>query len=328
MSFDALVLNPVRKFLHRRVEVPDGASWIVETEGDATRLVLEESASNLSRNLQEDLAATPSFLLCLAYWLERATGRPTLCELRVTGVAPKDGSELLHWRRSLFVIEQLERAVPRRLTVKSPAHWQWPNAPILNAAQTDRSNDAEAGSRPEHILETDLCQSDAARLAFSRQVAPVLQFKRQLPVGLFSGVVSKNTHFTPGNKSQVDLWTCSPDGDTLHLFELKAKGNAQVGILPELLYYVRLLHHVRTNLSIRGDDSVLQVLRATKRIVAWMVAPKVHPLVYCQGESPLVWLNDGMKEDAVEMRILPIELDQDGKWARWRVEEKWPGSPS
>lgn len=47
MSFDALVLNPVRKVLGRRVEEPDSASWTVETEGDTRRLILEVSAPRI-----------------------------------------------------------------------------------------------------------------------------------------------------------------------------------------------------------------------------------------------------------------------------------------
>jgi hypothetical protein len=204
--------------------------------------------------------------------------------------------------------------------------WKWPLDPILNVARGERSNLA-ANPNPEHVLETFLCRDDAAREGLCAAIGRIGPVLRQLPVGLFDSEVSRGSRWTPGGKSQVDLWTTSEDGSTFHLFELKANGNVRLGIVPEAFYYLRLLHHVRVGLGnggkIAGMSPALDAIRAAQRLRVWMVAPALHPLVLARGESPLAWLNEGMKDDGAEMGILPIELT-DGVLSRWRTDERWP----
>ena len=49
----------------------------------------------------------------------------------------------------------------------------------------------------------------------------------QLPIGLFRDTVSKDTHYSPGNKSAIDIWAIK--NDALYLFELKKPGNEHWG---------------------------------------------------------------------------------------------------
>ena len=142
----------------------------------------------------------------------------------------------------------------------------------------------------------------------------------------------KAAHRTPGRNSQVDLWGTSDRGDTLHLFELKTaknRDNRKVGIIPEALYYARLLHYVRSGLPDGGQISWmrsadgLEAARAAKRIIVWLAAPEYHPLVRRNGESPLEWINNGIQSQGMEFRVLPI-LKRDGKPTAWKTDEMWP----
>ena len=334
MSFEERVLEPVREYLGRRIMVPSGATWSVEDRADGfLELAVDLDVDALAADFQKDLAAAPSFLLCLAYWVERATGTESRCRVRVHGEPPTRGGRLLHWRRSLFLLHELEAILPERFEVEAPDRWRWPDRPVLNAPKATRSTAAGDDDHSEHRLEAFLCREPEALDSFCKEVTPIRKFRRQLPVGLFEGEVLKATAWTPGGGSQIDLWAQSPDGRTLHLFELKAfnrrgVANAKVGIIPEALYYSRLLHHVRAGLGderrIEGGGEGVEAARKAKQIVMWLVAPAYHPLVFLDGETPLEWVNAGMAGDGVEVRVLPVDLDDQGLLAGWRSDRMWP----
>jgi hypothetical protein len=158
----------------------------------------------------------------------------------------------------------------------------------------------------------------ALRADFSARVTPIDHFRRQLPLGVFAGTVATANAVFPHGAAQVDLWAVSPDRRVLHLFELKARDNAKVGILPEALAYARLLHHVRVG-RIGGEGEGLAAARAASRIVMWLTAPDYHPFVRFGDDSPIRWINAGMVADAVELRFLPFDLADDGA-ITWRPD--------
>jgi hypothetical protein len=133
-------------------------------------------AEALEKNLQTQLAASPSYLFCLGYWLERQTGRPTTCLLRVKARTSADQASLSHWRRSVFVIEQLVLAAAGRLRVAMDVGlpgWEWPKEPLLNVATRDRTSTASAAHGKEHLLDVSLSNSEEARLDFGTNVGPL-----------------------------------------------------------------------------------------------------------------------------------------------------------
>ena len=190
---------------------------------------------------------------------------------------------------------------------------------MLNAPLVERPSTHAHDPLSEHALEVQVANSASLLAAFPE---PLAALHRQRPVGLVAGRVAAASAWTPGRASQVDLWGCSPDGRVAHLVELKTVKNTHVGILPEALYYARLLHHLRTG-RVAGGGDALASIRGAERLVMWWVAPAYHPLVYLAGRSPLASLNAGMVADGVELRILPIELDASGV-RRWRAAERWP----
>jgi hypothetical protein len=292
--------------------------------------VLTLPADALMKNLQIPFAASPSYLFCLRYWLERLTSRSITGLLRVAGDAPTDGKSLLNWRRSVFVIDQLALAAPHQFRVEMGPlpRWEWPIAPLLNVATQDRSSAPSQHHKKEQVLERSLTDSEEARASFGATVGPIGPFLRQLPLGMFSGEKSKKNRWTPGGASQIDLWTTSMGGETIHLFELKAEGNSSAGMLPQVVYYARLLHYVRVGIgdgrTIAGAHPSLGAIRAAQRIRMWMVGPVVHPLLLFRGNSPLEWLNAAFASQDLEFGILPLELKPGGQWSRWCWDRQWP----
>lgn len=331
MNFEDDVLTPIRAHLGRNIQVPSGAEWRVEQRPDGVSLHLDIDARALSQNFQTDLAAAPSFLICLSYWLERATGSRVSASVHVSGEAPSEGTRKLHWNRATFLLDQFQAVLSERLTFHPPGAWRWPRSPMLNSATDERTVEATIDARPEHVLETFLCRNNAAKDELAALIGPIGPLARQLPLGLFEGRVAAACRWTPGGNSQIDLWAPSADGRTVHLFELKADGNMHVGILPEAFCYSRLMHHVRVGLvdgtKVAGDSAALDAVRAAERIKMWLVVPSVHPLLLTRNASPLEWLNAGMRQDGVEIGILPIAI-KDGVVGRWLTDERWPPTVS
>ena len=183
------------------------------------------------------------------------------------------------------------------------------------------------GTASEHALETSLCDTLRAAEEFEPPIGPP---QRQLPIGLFEGAVRRGNEWTPGGRSQVDLWAMSRDLKTLHLFELKRSGNTPLGALPEALYYARLLHFFRRGTPdgrvIAGTSTALDLVRCAERIQMWLAVPHIHPLLLHEGRSPLSWLNGGMREEDVALGIVQLETDADGRWKAWDWERSWHGS--
>jgi hypothetical protein len=328
-SFTNVVLKPVRALLGPRIRVPSEADW--DFDDAIGEIVLTLPAEALERNLQTQLAASPSYLFCLGYWLEYQTGRPISCLLRVASRTSANRPSLPHWRRSVFVIEQFVLAADGRFRVTMGGglpRWEWPKEPLLNVATRDRSNAASAAQGKEHLLEVSLSNSDEARLDFGANVGPIRRFLRQLPLGMFDGQKSREGQWTPGGKSQIDLWTSSKDRETIHLFELKAEGNSPAGMLPQAIYYACLLHYLRVGVgdgkTIAGADRSLDAIRSARRIQMWLAGPGIHPLLLNDGKSPLERVNAAFASGDLAFGILPLELNADSQWSRWCWDRRWP----
>jgi len=321
VSFEHEVVVPVRGFLGRGVRLPSVGTWSFEPVGGVPALALELDASCLGRNLQTNHAAAPFFLLCFAYWLERARGLEVGLRVEIVGAPPSRTGPLRHYRRAWIALEALEAALGDRLEILGAPARGWPQAPVFNAPLVDRGGADGTGGGREHKVEVALTEDPDAAAGFSDLHAPITGFRRQLPLGLFEGQVAKANHWTPGSGAQADLWSTSPDGDAFHLFELKVGGNTQVGVLPELLTYAWLLHRARVGLPggalIGGGGPGVEAARRANRLVGWIVAPTVHPLVAHGGRSPLEWLNAGLAPD-LEFRLASYEESGAAGFGGWR----------
>ena len=322
MSSRDTVLSTVRKYLGRSVRLPSGVSWDVELNSSGTTLALQVSCDILSRNLQTNQAAAPFFMICFAYWYERATSQHCSTRLELTGAPPTSGGALQHFRRSMIALEAAQEALGERLTINGPSCVTWPTQPTFNKPLSKRSNREGDKKGSEHDLETQLCREAQIAHSFSSHFEPITTFRRQLPLGLFEGEISKKTMWTPGGGAQADLWSTSPDGTTFHLFELKVMGSKLVGVLPELLTYLWLVHRTRVGFNgqppISGGGEGLTAARSAKFLKGWIMAPNVHPLIRMNGSGPLDWFNQGLAHHGITIAFSDYALDSSGL-IEWRT---------
>jgi hypothetical protein len=286
-------------------------------------------AESLTLNLQTDAAAIPSFAVCLAWWFERFElfgPKPVRARVELTGALPRGE----HANRSLFLLHELETLLRERFTVSPSIGVPWPARPIVNESAVLREANAPANSvDDEHALECAFTTQPQVIQDFA-PIELVEPLRRQLPVGIFDGAVSKASRWSPGGKSQIDLWTVSTDKRTVHVFELKIADNVKLGILPEALWYSRLLHRIRIGdfggRAVLGGGEAIDSIRHASRIKAWLLVSKLHPLLEHEGRSPLEWFNEALTGSGLELGILPFEID-DGS-IRLRVDRRWPHSTS
>ncbi|MCW5817886.1 MAG: hypothetical protein KIT84_43200 [Labilithrix sp.] len=282
-------------------------------------------AADLALNLQSDAAAVPSFAVCLAWWFEQfeLVGAGKI-RARVEVVGELPAGE--HVRRSLFLLHEFESLLGDRFTCAPRFAVPWPQQPFVNEAAVVRDGGAPpAGIDDEHALECAFTSQSHVVDEFAK-IDTVDEFRRQLPVGIFDGTIGRASRWSPGGKSQIDLWAVAVDGRTVHLFELKIANNVKLGILPEALWYSRLLHRIRIGdfggRAVGGGGPAIDAVRKADRVRMWLLTPKLHPLLEHQGRSPLEWFRAGLAGSGLDLGILPFEIE--GDRVRLRVDRQWP----
>src|SRR5687768_2942378 len=127
--FDAELLRLRKMRGMDRVRVPtiQGGGWSAESGAAGTALIVDLPIDVLGRNLQEDVPAAPSFLICIAWWLQEhgERGRRT-CLVRVRGTGSREGE--VHRRRSLFLLSEYVRLLAPFFALELPegSGWAWP----------------------------------------------------------------------------------------------------------------------------------------------------------------------------------------------------------
>jgi len=287
--------------------------------------------------------------VCVGYWWnQRHPEVRVKCEIvedRIKESEPgEEDDDARHRRRSLFVLEQYRELLGEcrfeYMLKQSPAakFWSGIQKPVMNYPVAKRKDEPSAGS--ERALGKELCARWKTDSKFRKSFpidsnsAPV-ELNEQFPVGLFDSEVATKNQWTPARGSQVDLWGASPDGNILHLFELKKDENTKAGIIPESLYYACLLAHVRSPAAEEKRPVVSWndksdgpkwagaiAARRAKKTVMWLLAPSFHPLVYLNGRTPLEWLNPGLAKCGIELRVLHLRLDESKHAEGWGPS--WP----
>lgn len=115
----------------------------------------------------------------------------------------------------------------------------------------------------------------------------------QLPVGIFmNNIVSIPSTLTPGRKSQIDLWQLYEK--TMHIYELKVRGNESIGIISELMFYACTMQNIVNGLIKYPDLTKEKPLRHIKDfadavtnneidvVKGYFTATKFHPLIESQ----------------------------------------------
>jgi hypothetical protein len=255
---------------------------IVEGTEHWVGVTLPENAA--AANLQTDGAAFEAWCLALREWC----GVDKLALEWSTNPAPPTSGHA-HYERFLYRVQRFHELFPDWFAASRPERLLKARALsggnlVLNVPGSRVKAVALSLKDSESKLERDLMDSGALERQFG-----LGGVDRQLPVGLFAqAVASKNLVFT-GGKSAIDL--VGLKDDALWIFELKAGGNAKVGILSELLFYTSVIRDAipRGNQSApfafvddgrasRSGVTGSHVVRC-KSIEAVLLAERFHPLI-------------------------------------------------
>ena len=328
-AFKKEVCAPIRAHLGRSIRLPSAGRWHVTSQHGAPLLALELPHPALASNIQDNPAASPFFLVCFAWWHARLTGTEPALQVDIVGPPPTEPSLLRHARRAAIALEALQQALGNRLTITGQLADPWPTSPVFNA----RVGAMITGERgQEHLTEVQLTEEPAHAQALPAQDVHIDRFRRQLPLGMFDAVVSKDAAWIPGGKAQADLWAASSDGATFHLFELKTrntrrKPNAKVGILSELFAYLWLVHRARVGLAdgtpLTGGGDGLEAARRAERFVAWTLAPELHPLLGDATSTPLTWLAEGLHGHVDLGMLFFNDVGGARPFGGWRPASTW-----
>ena len=145
----------------------------------------------------------------------------------------------------------------------------------LNTSSTeDDKRLSELKKNTESALENYIIKNQKRLSSFKKICSAKL--KRQLPVGVFKDSVSAKNTILPGKKSAIDIWGVNKD--VLYIFELKDENNVKVGVLSEMFFYAMIISDEQ-NKKIWRDSTEGEEVRATDRIVAHLLTPRLHPFI-------------------------------------------------
>ena len=129
----------------------------------------------------------------------------------------------------------------------------------------------------------------------------------QFPIGIFHDKVSRDTYYTTGGKSAIDIWAINKND--FFIFELKKKGNKPLGILSEIMFYTNIVNDILSHrIQYQLDSKVRKALSKNyrgfrdfynayasgtiHRINAVLLADDFHPLII---QDLLDFINDSAR---------------------------------
>lgn len=266
----------LKELKHRGVktinDLPSGYDYSISNK----TLTLKLSSDGVCENMQKDTSAFESWAIVLKHYCSKLIN-----DVVIDWEEPKVKTE--HFNRFIY---RLTRFIQTYSWAKS--NKQIPVMPSLLCCSAPYDNTAAKDVYKEDTedwLENDFIERNAKEYD---------ALDHQLPVGLFDGVATNKTRFTPGRNSQIDIWGIK--GDEFTVFELKKPGNKPLGIISELMFYANvisdLLNHdiliderkARRAIEnkYRGFDKFYEVYNGDKNITqinAVFLVDELHPLI-------------------------------------------------
>ena len=245
-------------------------------------LVMRITKRGMESNMQTDEGAFESWAIVLKYYLSDIISTVTIC-----WEAQEIDERHPHITQFYYRLNKFRETYPWiRITQSIP---EIPkvllcNCPTKECASKDHYHEGSEGE-----LECDYVAENRSKYDC---------IDRQLPMGLFRDVISQETHFSPGNKSAIDIWAIK--GNDFYLFELKKQKNKPLGILSEIMYYTNVINDLlshRINYE-RPEDSIkvkaalnndyrsfcefynnAYLKESTRKLNAVLLSDEIHPLI-------------------------------------------------
>ena len=283
----------LKNMLSRKTEVSDlPQEYTYKIDKQKKSLVLTLSKKGLTANMQDNGSALESWAIALRFYLDDIIQTVTIDWETI----PNTNISNLHFNRFVYRLSLFVQTYDWVLSANPIP--QIPSVLVCNfpngeAANTKKHKEGSEGwIECKYIEKYGLCYDT---------------MDHQLPVGIFHDKVSKNTHYTTGKKSAIDIWAIKDKN--LYIFELKKPGNNVLGIISELMFYTNVIHDIMSHRIRYQYDAKMQVALKRnfrgfrnlykaytdgeiKNINAIILADTTHPLIQ---SSLLNFINDSAR---------------------------------
>ena len=298
----------LKNMLSQRTEVSDlPQEYTYKIDKQKKNLVLTLSMKGLTANMQDNGSAFESWAIALRFYLGDIIQTVTIDWETI----PNTDIFNLHFNRFVYRLSLFVQTYDWVFSANPIP--QIPTVLVCNFPNEDaaKTEDHKVGS--EGWIECKYIE----KYGLYYDV-----MDHQLPVGIFYDKVSRNTHYTTGKKSAIDIWAIK-DKD-LYIFELKKPGNNVLGVISELMFYTNILHDIMSHRIRYQYNAKMQV--AIKRnfrgfgdlykryesgeiqnISAVILADTTHPLIQ---SSLLDFINDSarLKYCRINYSMKKVEL--------------------
>lgn len=272
-----IILDMLQK-VKPNIDIPSKYEYLYDPKKKNLTIVVK--AEGLMANMQDDEGAFDSWAIALKYYLKDEINTITIdweCDLC------KNDKGYYHYNRFVYRLSKFIQTYSWTRSAK--------NIPAIPALLYCNVGIKEAADISEHEIGSEgwiECKY------VNEHSIGYDTMNHQFPVGLFDGKVSRNTHYTTGQKSAIDIWAIKEN--CLSVFELKKPGNKPLGIISELMFYTNVLddilsHRIMYELNESTNKSVKNDIRGfgmfyeaystgkIKSIEAVFLANNLHALI-------------------------------------------------
>ena len=219
------ILNLLKK-VKPNADIPStyGYSYNKRTKN----LTLLVKVKGLIANMQDDEAAFDSWAIAFKYYLKEDVKTITIdWERDLT----EGENGYYHFNRFVYRLAKFVQTYSWvRLAKPIPSI---PTMLFCNIGRTEAANIEKHSQDSEGWLECMYVMNHSKEYDV---------MNHQFPVGVFHGKVSRETRYTTGGKSAIDIWAIREN--CLMVFELKKPNNKPLGIISELMFYTNILDDI------------------------------------------------------------------------------------
>ena len=298
----------IKKMLKQKTGVSDlPQDYIYKLEKHKKNLVITLLKKGLKANMQDNGSAFESWAIVLKFYLSDVIDTITIDWEKL----PLDEKDNFHFNRFVY-----------RLT-KFIQTYDWVSTsqpvPPIPSELVCNFPIGEAAKFNEHSKESE-GWIECKYVEKYKEDYEVID--HQLPVGIFFNKVSRNTHYTTGQKSAIDIWAIR--NQELYIFELKKADNKKLGVISELMFYTNIMqdilsHRIQYRLdtkmqvaienNFRGFGDLYRLYKSgnIQNINAIILSQNVHPLI----QLPLLdFINDSarLKYCRIRYSMQKVEL--------------------
>lgn len=300
---DFKILTDLLKQKTKISDLPQGYTYKLEKQ--KKNLVITLSNKGLKANMQDNESAFESWAIVLRFYLDDIIKTVTID----WDDLPSNNNNL-HFNRFVYRLSKFtqtfEWAISKKPIPQIPSILVC-NFPNGGASKTEKHTVGSEGWIECKYVEKYNKNYDV--------------MNHQFPVGIFYDKVSRDTHYTTGGKSAIDIWAIK--NNDLYIFELKKPGNDILGIISELMFYTNVIqdilsHRIQYQYDAKCKNTIMNNYRNfgdfyksyrngnIQNINAVLLSDTRHPLI---NPSLLDFINDSARLKYCRINYSMKEVD-------------------